>query len=396
MSRIISDIPTPNEWIEKKLRELRMSIAALARMLGHDRAQVQRWVNGREQIPRHHLAEMAAQLGTQTDLEYALKLKEYEDFADSLRRRIRELSRIGKMDVEETESAVFELLQRKTADEEHNDPGGYTSALLYNITHASFIIRLWQDAAAEGDFSSILTRQNLKLHIQYPANHFLGLALRLPMRDRMADAREQCLGSLRRIATEQAEGDPTQISYRHHAMHIIGRYGTEEDQAFVAELLRDSLQSSDPVAVRLGYSGLTLHPGHQALAEQYVCLLERNPTLADVDLAFDAVHYGDCRLTQALTLPKRVPGVTNSVTNLVRRLSQPGDYQAIQVLDMFRLCMLLELAPVISEGPTVNMTTAKRALEYVQTAERSRFTSRAEVLVARLIAQLESDQEHAS
>lgn len=53
----------------------------------------------REQIPRHHLAEIAAQLGSQRDLDYALKLKEYEDFADSLKRRLNELSRISKMEI---------------------------------------------------------------------------------------------------------------------------------------------------------------------------------------------------------------------------------------------------------------------------------------------------------
>lgn len=221
-------------------------------------------------------------------------------------------------------------------------------------------------------------------------SHFFGLALSLPMRDRMADARNQCLASLRRVATEQAEEDPTQISYRHHAMHIMARYGTAEDQAVVAALLQDSLRSSDPVAVRLGYSGLTLHPGYHELTERYIWLLERDATLADVDVAFDAVHYGDCRLTQDLTLPRRMPGVTSSVTNLVRRLSQPGDYRSIRELDTFRLCMLLELAPSISDRPPASMNMARRALEYIQTAERNRFTSRAEGLISSLMAQLDS------
>ncbi len=396
MSQDVESVPTPNEWVADKLRQLNMSNAALARMLGHDRTQVQRWVNSREQIPRHHLAEIAAQLGTQSDLEYALKLKEYEDFADSLKRRIRELSRVAHMESAQTESSVFGLLARKTADEEHRDAEDYASALLYNVTHASFIFRLWQDAAATGDFSTILTPQNLKLHIQYPANHFFGLALSLPMAGRVADARDQCLASLRATATDLVGNDPAHVSYRHHAMHIIGRYGTAQDQAIVSDLLQRSVTSADPVSVRLGYSGLTLNAGYEEMAEKYIWLLQRDPILTEVDLAFDAVHYGDCRLRQDMALPKRLPGVNSSVKNLVRRLSQPRDYESIQELDTLRLCLLLEVAPAISERQPANMSTARRAMQYVQAAPQNRFTHRAETLVAELLRHLEEESRSQS
>jgi plasmid maintenance system antidote protein VapI len=114
----ISKIPTPNEWVEGKLREQKMSNAALARIIGHDRTQVQRWINGREQIPRHHLAEIAIQLGSYTDLEYALKLKECEDSTDTLKRRIRELSRVPTS-LRRTTRTVSNILRRLLQPEQY-------------------------------------------------------------------------------------------------------------------------------------------------------------------------------------------------------------------------------------------------------------------------------------
>src|SRR5262245_43018697 len=93
-------VPTPNEWLAAKLRATDVSNAGLARIIGRSRTEIKRWVNGHEQIPRHHLAEMAAYLGTARDLEYTIKLKECEDFSDALQRRLRELARIGKCDPE--------------------------------------------------------------------------------------------------------------------------------------------------------------------------------------------------------------------------------------------------------------------------------------------------------
>lgn len=126
----MTGVPTPNEWLASNLYDLKLSISALARIIGRSRTEVQRWVSNREQIPRHHLAEIAAQLGTPDDLEYVIKLKECEDFADNLRRKLDDLARIGKCDPGEIESATFDLLRKKTNEECSATPGEYISVLL--------------------------------------------------------------------------------------------------------------------------------------------------------------------------------------------------------------------------------------------------------------------------
>jgi plasmid maintenance system antidote protein VapI len=385
----ISKIPTPNEWVEAKLREQKMSNAALARIIGHDRTQVQRWINGREQIPRHHLTEIAIQLGTHTDLEYALQLKECEDSTDSLKRRIRELARVGHFDADDAERSVFSLLEQRTDAEDHTDTHVYTSALMYNMAHASFIFRLWQEATASRDFSGIITGSNQKLHLQYPANHFLGLVLNLE-RDHglMPEFREQCLHRIRDLMKSQGNDNPLQVSPRHHAIHILGRFGTADDRAQVSELLLESAESAEPVSTRLGYAGLTLQAGNESLVEKYLWLLQRNETLAVVDVTFDAVHYGDAGLSRGSELPTSLTQTTRTVSNILRRLLQPEQYGSIRELDTFRLCEILRRCtpdniPDVSLEPKIRAT-----LEGPLATERNKYTTEAEFFLRKLIKTL--------
>lgn len=389
MSIEISSIPAPSEWVSNKLRELKVSNSALARIIGQDRTQVQRWVNGREQIPRHHLAEIAVQLGTHVDLDYALKLKECEDSTDSLKRRLRELARVGGFDLPAAESAVFTLLEKITSEEEHKDANEYASALMYNMAHASFIFRLWLEAAVTRDFTHILTPHNLKLHIQYPANHFLGLALSIERnRGLMPEYRLQCLDQLRRLATAQRDENPVQLSHKHHAIHVLGRFGSSEDRTTVSEFLLEAAASSEPISVRLGYAGLTLQPGNDGLAEKYLWLLQRNDILATIDIAFDTVHYGDAAVNSDQELPMVFTQVTRTIANLLRRLAQPEQYAAIRELDTYRLRTLLSrLAPTVEPDRSLipKLTTA---LEQTLAVNRNQYTAEAEILVANLLHRL--------
>jgi plasmid maintenance system antidote protein VapI len=334
-------IPTPNQWLESKLRDLDISNAGLARLIGRSRTEVQRWVNNREQIPRHHLAEIAAQLGTPQDLEYALKLKECEDFADHLRRRLHQLARIGQCDPAIIESATFELLQQKTNEECTASPSGYASVLLYNMTHASFVFRLWYEAAASREFGNILSPDNMKLQIQYPANHFFGLALNLGLLGgHMAEYREGGLAHLRTLATAKQDS-PNQLA-NHHAIHILARFGSTADQELVTDLIENAVESTDLLSIRLGYAGLMLRPSHEHLAEKYVWLLRQDEALSFVDLLFDAVHYGDVALGSNREMPNKVDRFEKSLASIVRRLEQQGRTAVIQDLETFRLLSLMD------------------------------------------------------
>lgn len=386
MTSDIPGIPTPGQWVDNRLRQLKISNSALARIVGQDRTQVQRWVNGREQIPRHHLAEIAVQLGNHKDLEYALELKECEDLADSLKRRIRELARIGRFDPSIAESAVFATLELKTGEEGSKNPNDYASVLLYNMTHASFIFRLWQEAASSRDFRQILTQQNLKLHVQYPANHFFGLALNLASAGGlMPDFRSQCLMRLRDQAISKSDDGPTRLTDRHHAIHILGRFGSLDDQAIISEIMEDAAKAAESASIRHAFTGLTLQSGCEGLVERYLHLLQRDEALAYIDIAFDAVHYGDARLAPDRELPRDFRQITKTIANLLRRFTQPDLYSGIRELDTFRLCMLLD-RQLQDNSPHPSLPPEmKSTLEQALASNRNKYTAEAEARMARIL-----------
>lgn len=299
-------VPTPNQWLDKKLRELQLSRAGVARLIGRSREEVQRWVNGREQIPRHHLAEVAAQLGTSSDLEYVLKLKECEDIIDTLKRRIRDLARIGRCEPKKLESAIFDLLHRKTDEARSANLSEHASVYLYNAIHAAFVMRLWCDSARNNDFAEVLNSQNVHFHLRYPSNNFFGLVLDLEGEQfgQLSAFREASLVHLRSLAKSKPTGGPYELS-RHHAIHMLARHGSAEDQAVVSELIRDAASSHGPLCRRLGYSGLILRSGTEGLVDEYIYLLQSDDHLAIVDLIFEAVHYGDIKLSSNGSLPAR-------------------------------------------------------------------------------------------
>lgn len=347
-------VPTPNHWLESKLRDLNMSNSGLARLIGRSRTEVQRWVNSREQIPRHHLAEIAAQLGTPDDLEHAIRLKECEDFADILRRRLRELARISGSDPAKIENATFDLLRRKTSEECAATPDDYTVVLLYNMTHASFVFRQWCDATATRDFSSILDPGNMKLHIRYPANHFLGLALNLDAAGGVtAECQKMGITYLRKLAAARESEDSLQLPSQ-HAVHMLARFGTAADQAMVNELIENDTTSSDPLCVRLGYAGLIQRPEREHLVEKYTWMLQHDDALAFVDLLFEAVHYGDASLGPDRTMPRTADHFEKSLASIVRRLEQPHLSEAIRNLECFRIISIMDrIGPAPFHDPSL-------------------------------------------
>jgi len=334
-------VPTPNQWLDDKLRELGFSNSHLARLIGRSRTEVQRWVNGREQIPRHHLAEIAVQLGTPKDLELAIKLKECEDFADALARQLGRFARLVHCDLSEIASAAFDLLQKTTREEcgvSADDVFAYASALLYNITHASFVFRLWSEAATSGDFERFLAPETMKLHVRYPSNHFLGLALRLGViNESTSTLRDAALVHLRTTAIRGNLTSPYQLAGCHVAVNTLARFGSASDQEMILELVKELKGSADPLSIRVGYAGLIQRPEYEVLADEYTWLLHHDESLALVDSLFEAVHYGDITPGPTLELPRKLGQLDRGLARIVRRLEHSQNASTIRKLEAFRL-----------------------------------------------------------
>ncbi|MFE2994887.1 helix-turn-helix domain-containing protein [Nocardia sp. NPDC059246] len=347
MAGSILKVPTPNEWLAELLAQLEISNTQLARMIGRDRTQVKRWVNGREQIPRHHLAEIAAHLGTPSDLDFAVKLKDCEDFSDSLRRRLEGLARVARCEADPLIESIQARLIQQTMDAEDTDPRDYLSRLLYNITHVSFVLRLWLESAENRSFGAILSPHNINVHLRYPANHFVGLLLNPKhIEGRLLDFRDDALRSMRSLALSRDITSPLELPAQ-HAIHMLARFGDRDHHDTVLDLISDSASSSDPLRLRLAFTGLMQVPGNQHLVDHYMALLHHNTDVAKVDTLFDALHYGDLKLGRDLQLPDRSSSYTYLTGNILRRLRDPDTYGVLQRLDLYRLSVLVNDFPEI-------------------------------------------------
>src|SRR4051812_36706147 len=84
-------VASPHAWLHDAVEQCGLPQAALARLLGVDRAVFGRYLRGEEQIPRLHLAKLAQELNPE-EYDYALCLKDCEDLTDALRRSVVKLA----------------------------------------------------------------------------------------------------------------------------------------------------------------------------------------------------------------------------------------------------------------------------------------------------------------
>ncbi|MEU7673589.1 toll/interleukin-1 receptor domain-containing protein [Micromonospora taraxaci] len=339
-------VPSPGRWLKQTLEGQKMSRAGLARLIGRSREEVQRWTSERENVPRHHLAEAAVQLGAEEDLRYVLLLKDCEDVNVKLLGQVREFARRTGCSADGVGEAIVRLARGGTTDAGH---GAIEQANTYlrRLTDAQFVFRTLTEAATKGDVSQLLSNDNVHRHLRHPVNHFLGLGLDLAVQLPAADVgilpefRDGVLGHLRRLAESRPTVGPEELT-RHHAVHMLGRHGATEDRALVQEVVESARRSADPLGIRLGYMGLIMRARDPEIVEQYLSLLARDRLLARADINFDAVHYGDIVLRQHNSLPVTIDKHDRLAASIMDRLEQPDVYGFMAELDSLRLSAILE------------------------------------------------------
>jgi transcriptional regulator with XRE-family HTH domain len=342
-------LPSTGRWLKRTLEEQKMSRGALARLIGRSREEVQRWTSEREQIPRHHLAEAAVQLGADEDLDYLFQLKNCEDLAGKLRGQIREFARRTGCGSESATDAVIALAREQVAGARCDRPAAHAETYLRRLTDAQFVFRSLTHVVSTGDSAQLLSVHNIHRHVRYPVNHFLGLGLdlaaRLPAADagNLAEFRSEALHSLRGLVAAQPAAGAEEL-VRDHAVHILGRHGAPEDRVLVQDVIQSASTSTDPFGVRLGYMGLIMHTRDPETVDRYLALLSRDHFLARADINFDAVHYGDITLQHAEAIPATIVRHDRLVSSIMRRLEHPDTYRFISELDSYRLLAIMDHA----------------------------------------------------
>lgn len=341
-----ASVLTPNEWLRSLLDTNDISRARLARMIGRSREEVQRWVSGREQIPRVHLAEIVSQVANDRELDHVLRLKDCEDLNDRLGRLLDRLAKKLGTDPPLLRSGVRAQLDRISRPD--RGVGGTRAATHYvrHLADAIFAFRTVLDSLTKAEFT-LFEMETLARHLRYPQNHYVGLMMEiprlLPEHNGVAQMiRETMLQSARSTAFGVA--DPSWGLLKHHALHMLARHGEETDRDSVNEYLDSTVTVPDVLAKKLGYSGLIMS-GHNTdeVAQEYVYFLARNQELARVDLTFDATHYGDATTSRQGHLPDNVVSYTRLSSNIVRHFFSPDIYGPIVDVDSFRLLSIIDL-----------------------------------------------------
>ena len=337
-----TSIPTPSEWLARLLTSTGMSHAALARQIGRSRVEVTRWTSGREQIPRMHLAEVADQFGTADALDYVMRLKDCEDAHDQL---LRWSSRLAKRIGTRTPDIIDSLL---AAVDSLANPAPTEIATAQErfrlLTAARFAVVQWS-LLAESDDTDLFTPESIGRHLRYPVNHFVGTLLldNLPTSGpSLQITRALGLANLRKLVTSSSVADMVPLM-RHHAIHMLARYGDENDRATVNDMIRQGLESGDTLSRKLGFSGLVMASGGDSeVADRFLYELTRDSELAAVDVAFDATHYGDLSIRADGQLRPLDSFAPMLIQNIVKHYARPQVYGRLADIDAFRALSVLE------------------------------------------------------
>lgn len=179
------------------------------------------------------------------------------------------------------------------------------------------------------------------------------------------------------------QGAMLQIFVKHHSTHLLARHGELSDQEHIKRLLTQSrLPSTDALLRHVVYAGLALTGRHPDIVREYLRELKRDDSLRAMNIAFNAIHYGDVDI-ESHTLPQvglRAP--RSAITHVLRHILRPDYYENIRpveehtigdifelfgesvfcngrLLELLRRCLLLEYghAQVISLTPSFRATS---------------------------------------
>lgn len=338
MKRLSEAIPTPNEFLARIVEESGISRNSLARMIGVEATRVQRWISHRELIPRHHLAEIARQIGLPGDEGYMLRLKDCEDFVDRLSKQAADLaSHTENVTGEQIKRAMLQEIEDLLSQEIGIGRKGHAEIFTGHLLDANFAIQSWLQVAKQdyNRMSPLFSPTNVARHLRHPVNHFIGVLLNLKA------FQEEGLANIHRIVEKEKVHTQAELLVRQHATHILARHGSLVDREFIREVLQRE-STFDDLMKRSGFVGLILVDNSFEVMEQFLIELEHGPRLAMVNNLFEAVHYGDIHIEAKTGLPFIRSEFNRTVPHVLRHLEQLGQYQNILALEIQRLLYILE------------------------------------------------------
>jgi transcriptional regulator with XRE-family HTH domain len=372
MSGYLRGIPGPGEWLKQTIEEHGISLNGLAHKTFLEATQIQRWVSGREKIPRYHLAEIAQIISPQS-LDYVLKLKDCEDFAIQLHKQTVKLSKtLGNVNAAQIESSITQKIDELLSQETNLSRNARAEISAKYLTNAHFIVRTWLKVPNE---EALVSPINVDRHLQYPNNHFAGLLLNLD------PIRQAGLMNLRKIISHNElnnkQGKASITLAYHHATHLLALYGTPTDHRNIEVLLQQKDTLADPLLNYLGLIaraiGLSIAETDPSTLEQFIAMARADKDLLSIFCVFDAIHYSDVVINAQGNIPSlgAAKGFRQAIPQILRHLEHTKQYQNISAIEMLKLIHLLQ---AIGAKPFMHPNTLKRlddACSQIRTLDNS-------------------------
>jgi transcriptional regulator with XRE-family HTH domain len=372
-------IPSPAQWLAKKIVDTHLSQAEIARRSGVNPTQLNHWLSGQDRIPRHHLIHLAYAIGSPADQDYAPLLKDIEDYLASLHQDCAAFETAlaslsgdhEQMSGVDVWTYLVELIDKLLLDFELTEPPIELARLArWYIYVCSGSLRALTAVVADRPTPHLVSPQAITLHLRYPANTVVGALLSPHLRAAVSPPLQASLDAFQALCREDLGKEitrlrkaeqPLELLCYQHALHLLGRYGTPLDVTRVVELTRAQSGSLDPLTRKIAFTGVILSTPNSDLGHRFADELLRDASLAQVNLAFEAYHYGDlwCDVSEMLTTP--VPSYPNLLHHIARRLKARESYSALDPVTA------VELLQVVTASTTLSCLPSRVQIEVCQT-----------------------------
>lgn len=359
--RYFASVPSPNEWLAQIIEKHGVSGNSLARTIGQSAPQVNRWINKKEKIPRHHLMEIAQQIGIPSEFEYINQLKTCEEIADQLQKLISDFAQELEVDGDAIETALFKYIEDLALKEASISSAELPITIIARFTtDAYFALRLGLQALRSGFVDPLIDKENINRHLKYPVNQMFGFLLDISSNKNKAqdvnpflEFQHETLLNLKKITEARNLSNREQL-INMHALHLLSRYGQRSDRGYVESLVYDNKKELEPLTKRLSFVGLILGQTDVRSTDLFLRELRHDTELAAMDILFDALHYGDITLSSKGDAFSPLLQYSGMISHVLYHIQEIDNYKNILPLEVYKLTRLLnQLGP----KPFLNSTT---------------------------------------
>lgn len=347
--RIFKSVPRTIDRLEELSIQRGLSLSKWLRV---DPAQVSNWRNyspisvskrayrpiPREQIfvAMHQSCSEAKDLPILHDIENIIaslyRLSEKEDGSGSLFKLILE-SIQGLLELEHFQSQ-FQMLQ----------------TCLFFTSCAKHVLADICLSLEQGFVFDIFNKNNIGFALKYPANVFAGKIIHSNWMKSIAISKEitadrQYLKSLReQISKGLKKSQKTDEFCILHAIHMLSRYGNNDDRFYVENVIPKSIYGSSPLARHVMGTALSINDKSNETGLAFAAELLNDDSLCLASLSFDALHYGDSWLNgSSIERPKNYD---RTLVNIARRVSSNAD-ENLLMATAIKLTRILQLLPPV-------------------------------------------------